>query len=212
MVIYTGSPAGDLRITAELWVNEAFVPAVSCHDAFEQSGIVFRRAPCARTRHTPSGSLCAHTFAVETEKIHQSLSHAEAGSLKEGVSFLSLPVALSLSLSSISFSVSARHTHLSLSLSVFCWSSPCCLTFLGSSSCLQWAGSRKGVRLLPGPARWRGLSWDWRLGLGENPLAILVTVAADMSSVGRKRFHLNCNSPQMLMSRLWCPDRWTDGS
>lgn len=44
MVIHTGSPAGDLRITAELWVNEAFVPAVSCHDVFEKSGIVVMRA------------------------------------------------------------------------------------------------------------------------------------------------------------------------
>lgn len=52
MVIYTGSPAGDPRITAELWVNEAFVPAVSCHDAFEESGTVSMRAHMLTYTHT----------------------------------------------------------------------------------------------------------------------------------------------------------------
>lgn len=44
MVIYSGSPAVELRFTAELWINEAFVPAASCHDVFEKCGIVFTRA------------------------------------------------------------------------------------------------------------------------------------------------------------------------
>lgn len=118
MVIYTGSPAGELRITAELWVNEAFVPAVSCHDAFGQSGIVFMRAPCVRTQHhTLWAPVCTHV-GDRDRKLHQSLSHAEGGSLKEGVSFLSLTVALLLSLSSVSLSVSPQHTHLSLCLSL----------------------------------------------------------------------------------------------
>lgn len=44
MVICTRSHAVDLRFTAELWVNEAFIPAVSCHDLFAKCGIVFMHA------------------------------------------------------------------------------------------------------------------------------------------------------------------------
>lgn len=100
MVNCIGSPAGDLQITAELWVNEAFVPAVSCHDVFEQSGIVFTCThECAAHTLLP----CTHTFhrGGKERKIHQSLSHAEGGSLKETVSSLSLTLALLLSLSSV---------------------------------------------------------------------------------------------------------------
>lgn len=98
MVIYRGSPAGDLRITAELWVNEAFVPAVSCHDVFEQSGIVFMRAHVL-THSTHPPVLHTHTHSGgKDRKIHQSLSHTEGGSLKEAVSFLSCSHPLSFSL------------------------------------------------------------------------------------------------------------------
>ncbi len=61
MVIYAGSPAGALRITAELWVNEAFVPAVSCHDVFEESRIVFMRA------HMLMHSAHTHAYGVQTK-------------------------------------------------------------------------------------------------------------------------------------------------
>lgn len=67
MVIYRGSPAGDLRITAELWVNEAFVPAVSCHDVFEQSGIVFMRAHML-THSTHSPVLHTHTHRTHSRR------------------------------------------------------------------------------------------------------------------------------------------------
>lgn len=150
MVNRIGSPAGDLQITAELWVNEAFVPAVSCHDVFEQSGIVFMRA------HVLSHS--AHSLALRAHfreggrerKIHQSLSHAEGGSLKATVSSLTFSLTRSL----------MCHSWLSS------WSSSCRLTFLGLSSCPRWASRMEGPAVARS-ARWQGLAWDWGPELGK---------------------------------------------
>lgn len=72
MVNCIGSPAGDLQITAELWVNEAFVPAVSCHDVFEQSGIVFMHAHVlSHSAH----SLALRTHFTEEAKRERFISH-----------------------------------------------------------------------------------------------------------------------------------------
>lgn len=170
MVIYRGSPAGRLRITAELWVNEAFVPAVSCHDVFEERGILVMRAHFAHTHthawHMPS--CLTHTH--EDRKIHQSSSHTEGGSLKQAVSFLPP--------SSINFSVALPPS--SLQSPVYLSICPpghrhAGLTFLRLSSCLWLAG--RGV----GPAATRlNQMVGSSLGLvtrnsGKTYLAILVT-------------------------------------
>lgn len=143
MVIYTGSPAGDLRITAELWVNQAFVPAVSCHDAFEQSGIVFMRAPCVRTHHRTLRSSVRTHIRSRDRKIHQSLSHAEDGSLKEGVSSLSLTASYFLSHPLVSLSVLSTHT------SFFLFLSP------PGHPCVAWPSSGR-LLAFNGPAGGRG--------------------------------------------------------
>lgn len=99
MVIYTGSSAGDLWITVELWVNEAFVPLWAVMKCLIKVAL----HSCVHIAHTH-----IHTHVHrggKHRKIHQSLSHAEGGSLKEAVSFLSLMVLLSLS--SISLSVTS---------------------------------------------------------------------------------------------------------
>lgn len=79
----TGESSGNLWITWKLWVNEAFVPAVSCH---ERSGIVFMQPYTHR-----------HSRWGKDGHFHQSLSPAYGGGLKVAVSFLSLTVTLSLS-------------------------------------------------------------------------------------------------------------------
>lgn len=128
-------------------------------------------------------TLCSHTaphpHPVRTHnrsrdrKIHQSLSHAEGGGLKEGVSFLSLTVALLLSLSSVSFSVRPQRTHTSLFLFLsppghpcVAWPSLCrLLAFNGlaggrGSGCYQ---ARPDGRVYPGIGElfWGKTHWPY---------------------------------------------------
>lgn len=172
MVIYRGSPAGDLRITAELWVNEAFVPAVSCHDVFEQSGIVFMRAHML-THSTHSPVLHTHTHRTHSRRRQRqkdsSVIESHWGWQFKGSCVLSLSQSPSFFLShpliSLSLFFRPRFIHSSISL-LSSWSSLCCLTFRILSSCLRLAG--RGV----GPAvtrrtRWSGLAWAWWLELGK---------------------------------------------
>lgn len=104
LVSYTGSPAADLCITAALWVNEALVQAGSCHDPFEECGVVFRRAhmPTHRALSLP----VSHTDAKAQTDL--SVSHTEGGTLKEAMSFLYCTVHLLLSLQPISLSVTPQ--------------------------------------------------------------------------------------------------------
>lgn len=154
LVSYTGSPAADLWITAALWVNEAFVLAGSCHDLFEKCGIVFMRAHMLTYRALSLPVTHTHILMYRQKHIHQSLSHSEGGILKEAVSFLYRTVHLLFSLSSISLSVTPHPSsvvHPLLSLA----SRACGLTFLGSTSCLLWAG-REEEPAVSWLARWPG--------------------------------------------------------
>ena len=124
MVIHTGSPAGDLRITAELWVNEAFVPAVSCHDVFEKSGIVVMRAHMLTHRGTHTHThIHTHTPWKQRQK-DSSVIESRWGWQLKGSSVLSVSHSPSLYFLSHplvypSLFVPPQYIHDSISFSLF---------------------------------------------------------------------------------------------
>lgn len=189
----TGESSGNLWITWKLWVNEAFVPAVSCH---ERSGIVFMHPYTHR-----------HSRWGKDGHFHQSLSPAHGGALKVAVSFLSLTVTLSLSSYPLVYlSTVSVHTSLILPVSLsplLSLSVSLTLSFsLFSYWCVSlpfWSFLVPDLRWSPflscWPAGMRGSyqtsqmvgfflvleSWPW-----NDTLVKAMTVAADMSSVGNK--------------------------
>ena len=125
-----------------------------------------------------------HTlYEGKDRRIHQSLSHTEGGSLKEAVSFLSLPVPLLLSLSSISLSVTPHPSSvvnplLSLFLAIQVWPDLPWIVFLSSAG---QQGRRAGCYQTRHMA---GSSLRLETPTGANLLTRLVTVAAHRSTVG----------------------------